>query len=42
VSVYILNVNDARQVFYTQHRMGTTTEGISEMQAIIESIMIST
>ena len=40
VSVYIFDVNGERQVFYTQHRTGTSADDISEMQEVVESITI--
>jgi hypothetical protein len=39
-SVYILDVNGERQVFVTQHRAANTTEDITELQTIINSISI--
>ena len=39
-SVYILDVNGERQVFLAQYRAGATSDDISEMQTVIESIRI--
>ena len=39
-SVYIIDVNGERQVFLTQHRVGTSSDDLSQLQAIIESILI--
>jgi hypothetical protein len=40
VAIYILDVNGQRQVFYTQHRVGTSANDLSEMQTIVNSIQI--
>ena len=39
-SVYILDVNGDRQVFLTQHLIGTPADDLSQMQTIIDSIQI--
>lgn len=40
VAIYILDVNGERQVFYTQHRVGTSANDLDEMRIIQESIHI--
>ena len=39
-SVYILEVDGARQVFMTQHRSATSDEDVQELQTVLDSIHI--
>ncbi len=39
-SVYVVDVDEQRQVFLTQHRPATSEQDLRELQAILDSIHI--